>query len=98
MGADAVLLIAAMLPEGQLKELLAAAKMYGLTPLVEVHDEEEMEIVLKCGHELIGVNNRNLKTMEVDLETSKNLAKYKTENMTLISESGINQQTKDTAP
>jgi indole-3-glycerol phosphate synthase len=72
-GADAVLLIAVMMDDRQLKELRAAAEELSLTALVEVHDEAELERAVKSGAKIIGINNRNLKTFEVDLKTTERL-------------------------
>jgi len=73
-GADAVLLIVAILPDEQLRECLALTSTAGLTALVEVHDEAELDRALAAGAEVIGVNNRNLKTFKVDLATTERLA------------------------
>jgi indole-3-glycerol phosphate synthase len=88
-GADAILLIVAMLDPVQFKDLHAQAKGWGLNPLVEVHSEAEMEVALKAEVKFIGVNNRNLNTMKIDLEISKKLAQYKANVEVLISESGL---------
>src|SRR5579864_2317863 len=66
-GADAILLIVAILADKRLEQLHTAATKAGLAALVEVHDEAELERALHAGAELIGVNNRNLKTFKVDL-------------------------------
>ena len=92
-GADAVLLIVAALTDGELKDLMAHAKGLNLDVLVEVHDEAELDRALAVGADLIGVNNRNLKTMEVSLETSLRLAKCMPPGVVAVSESGI--RTKD---
>ena len=73
-GADAVLLIVAILTYGQLREFHSLATEAGLAALVEVHDEVELERALKISPELIGVNNRDLKTFKVDLATTEKLA------------------------
>jgi indole-3-glycerol phosphate synthase len=73
-GADAILLIAAILSDEQLKKLHWLATEAGLAVLVEVHDEAELDRALKIGPALIGVNNRNLKTFKVDLATTERLA------------------------
>lgn len=73
-GADAILLIVAILPEARLRRLHTLAAQAGLAVLVEVHDEAELERALAAGAQLIGVNNRNLKTFQVDLATTERLA------------------------
>jgi indole-3-glycerol phosphate synthase len=73
-GADAILLIAAILSNEQLKKLHSLATEAGLAVLVEVHDEAELDRALKISAALIGVNNRNLKTFKVDLATTERLA------------------------
>ncbi|CAN1196685.1 Indole-3-glycerol phosphate synthase, chloroplastic [Linum perenne] len=87
-GADAVLLIAAILPDLDIKYLIKVCKILGLTALVEVHDEREMDRVLGIeGVELIGINNRNLETFEVDISITKKLLEG--ERGKLIQEKGI---------
>lgn len=89
-GANMILLIAAALSEPRLKDLYNYAIAKELEVLVEVHNEEELEKALKTGTKLIGVNNRNLKTFEVDLAVTEKLApKVKESGAFLISESGI---------
>jgi len=88
-GADAVLLIVAALDDEELKTLLAEARELELDALVEVHDESELERALAVGADLIGVNNRNLKTLEVSLETSLRLAEKLPPGTLAVSESGI---------
>jgi indole-3-glycerol phosphate synthase len=73
-GADAVLLIAAILTDEQMRHFHDLAGSCGLAALVEVHDEEELERAIGIGANLIGVNNRNLKTFQVDLSTTEKLA------------------------
>lgn len=90
LGADAVLLIAAILSDVQLREYLALATALGLDALIEVHDREELDRVLALpAAKLIGINNRNLRTFEVSLETTAALAALVPPHATLISESGI---------
>lgn len=89
-GADIVLLIAAALEDEKLHELYAHATKLGLEVLLEVHNEEELDRALKTDASLIGVNNRNLKTFEVTLETTETLAaKIKENGRYMVSESGI---------
>lgn len=91
-GADAILLIAAALDDSQLIELYNCAIDLGLDVLLEVHDAEEMRRALKTPAKLIGINNRNLKTFEVSLDTSINLIAEFTEELKdriIVSESGI---------
>ncbi len=89
-GADIILLIAAALADDKLHELYEYAQENGLEVLMEVHDEREAERVLKTDNRLIGINNRNLKTFEVDLAVTESVAPIiKKEGRFLISESGI---------
>ena len=88
-GADCVLLIIACLSEQKFQSLLEMCKMLNLCALVEVHTLEEMKIALKHNAYLVGINNRNLKTFEVNLDTSIQLAKFKNDNVLFISESGL---------
>lgn len=87
-GADVILLIAACLGKNQAVELAQNAKELGLEVLMEIHNQEELKIVNKYV-DLVGVNNRNLKSFEVDIETSVTLAKLLPENVVKISESGL---------
>ena len=88
-GADAVLLIVAALDDEELTTLLAEARELELDALVEVHDEAELDRALAVGADLIGVNNRNLKTLQVSLETSLRLAERLPPGTLAVSESGI---------
>jgi indole-3-glycerol phosphate synthase len=88
-GADAVLLIVAILDPGSLSHLLAVADRVGLNALVEVHNQTELERAVECGAEIIGINNRDLKTFRVDLHTSLQLAPLAPDNVIVVSESGI---------
>lgn len=89
IGADAILLIAAALEPKKLKELCTFAHSLGLEVLMEVHDDVELNNNLKAGADLIGVNNRNLKTFEVSVEISKRLSKLIPDSVVKVSESGI---------
>jgi len=89
-GADAILLIAAMLELSQILELHALARELQLDVLLEVHDEVEMEIALQSNCSLIGVNNRNLRTFVTDLGTTARLARMMPPGRLLVAESGIN--------
>lgn len=89
MGADAVLLIAAILSDEQLKKFQIVAGILGMQCLVEVHDREELERVLNTDAKIIGINNRNLKTFEVDLKNTERLMNYIPDNKAVVSESGI---------
>jgi indole-3-glycerol phosphate synthase len=91
-GADAILLIVAILTDGQLQKFHALAVESGLAVLVEVHDEAELERALKISPALIGINNRNLKTFQVDLAVTKNLAKKIGAGKMLVAESGIHSR------
>ncbi|HEX7295135.1 MAG TPA: indole-3-glycerol phosphate synthase TrpC [Pyrinomonadaceae bacterium] len=89
-GADAVLLIVAALDDSSLSFLREIAEdKLDMDALVEVHDQQEMERAGRCGAKLIGVNNRDLRTFEVSLGTSLNLARFAPPNAILISESGL---------
>jgi indole-3-glycerol phosphate synthase len=88
-GADAILLIAAILTERELRDFREAAGRYGLAALVEVHNRRELDSAVASGAAIIGVNNRNLHTFEVTLETSIELAEHMPAGAILVSESGI---------
>lgn len=91
-GADAILLIAAMLDLHQLRDFHAVAQELQLDVLLEVHDESEMENALKTDCTLIGVNNRNLRTFDTDLGTTGRLARMVSAEHLLVAESGINSR------
>jgi indole-3-glycerol phosphate synthase len=89
IGADAILLIAAILTEGQLREYRDLAVSLGLAALVEVRDREELEKALSADAEILGINNRDLKTFVTDIRTSADLAPLIPQDRIAISESGI---------
>jgi indole-3-glycerol phosphate synthase len=88
-GADAILLIVAMLTPECLKELLDLATTFWMQSLVEVHDERDLAVALDAGAEIIGINNRDLRTFKTDLETTERLAPLVFGDKILVSESGI---------
>ena len=89
IGADCVLLICALLDTDTLKEYIKIADSLGLSCLVEAHDEAEVKSAIEAGSRIIGVNNRNLKTFEVDITNSVRLRKLVPQNISFVSESGI---------
>ena len=89
LGADLALLIVAALTQNQLESLVDRAHSIGLTPLVEVHDEDEVDRALAAGATLIGVNARNLKTLEVDRDTFCRLAPRIPDDVVRVAESGV---------
>jgi indole-3-glycerol phosphate synthase len=91
-GADAVLLIVAGLDESKLNDLYAQSIALGLTPLVEVHTLAELEAGLKVNPDLVGINNRDLSTFEVNLETTLKLKPHVPEGILLVAESGIHSR------
>lgn len=91
-GADAVLLIAAMLSVDELCEFSGVASDLGLDVLLEVHNEEELEAALQTDCELIGINNRNLKTFATDIGTTARLAKLIPAERLIVAESGISNR------
>ena len=88
-GADAILLIAAILNETELRDFRESAARYGMAALVEVHKRRELDAAIAAGSQIIGVNNRNLGTFEVTLNTSLELAEHIPADALRISESGI---------
>lgn len=90
MGADAILLIVAAIPDpNQMRDWREEAQSLGMDTLVEIHTEQEAEIALKSGANLIGINNRNLQTFETKLETTFELRAVLPPEITVVSESGI---------
>ncbi len=88
-GADALLLIVAILNRKQLEELLSMSRSLGLSCLVEVHNEDEVAKALLSGAEIIGINNRDLNTFTVDINTTRRLRPLIPEGRIVVSESGI---------
>jgi len=88
-GADCLLLIAAVLERKELADLLARVRRTGMDALVEVHSARELEAALEAGADLVGINNRDLHTFRVDLNTTAILAPAVPETVTLVAESGI---------
>ena len=88
-GADALLLIVAILEPTQLKELLDAARAYWMQCLVEIHDEDELATAVDAGAEIIGINNRDLHTFNTDLGVTERLAPLVPRGKQIVSESGI---------
>ena len=88
-GADAILLIVAALTQDQLVRLLKGAKEFRLDALVEVHSVDEVQRALEAGAEIVGINNRNLATFDVDLTVTEKLCREVPDDVILVSESGI---------
>jgi indole-3-glycerol phosphate synthase len=91
-GADAVLLIVRLLDLDRLTDLLGLAQQLGMSALIETHDEEEVAIALQVRGTIVGVNNRNLDTLEVSLDTTRRLAMLVPRDVILVSESGIRER------
>jgi indole-3-glycerol phosphate synthase len=91
-GASAILLIVAMLEKAALQKLIAETDALGMAALVEVHDRGEVDTALEAGAQVIGINNRNLHTFDVDLETTLSLLDRIPPGVTLVSESGIRNE------
>ncbi len=89
MGADALLLIVAALDQSTLHDLVALTHHLGMEALVEVHNEEEVAIALECGARVVGINNRDLHSFRVDLDTTSRLRPLIPEGIVVIAESGI---------
>ena len=90
LGADCILLIMASLEDSQAAELEAAAQFWGMDVLVEVHNEDELNRAAKLKSHLLGINNRDLRTFETSLDTTRHLARLAHEDKILVSESGLN--------
>jgi indole-3-glycerol phosphate synthase len=88
-GADAILLIAAILEEREIRDFREAAARYSMAALVEVHNRSDLDKAIAAGSDLIGVNNRDLTTFEVTLDTSLRLAEHLPAGAVRVSESGI---------
>jgi indole-3-glycerol phosphate synthase len=91
-GADAILLIAAALGDDQLSDLRAVAAEFGMEALVEVHDEAELERALEMDAAIIGINNRDLRTFDVDLATTEALAPRVPQGVVIVGESGVHSR------
>ena len=91
-GADAILLIVAMLSPERLKSLMELSQRFWMQCLVEVHDEEELKVALDAGAEIVGINNRDLRTFITDLEVTERLASKIPFGKVVVSESGINNR------
>jgi indole-3-glycerol phosphate synthase len=88
-GADAILLIVAALDAGALKSLAARAAAFGMDALVEVHDADELALAIDSGARIVGVNNRNLRTLEVDVKASERVIALMPDDIVAVSESGL---------
>ncbi len=88
-GADAVLLIVSLLPKPTLRRMLAEVQWFGMQALVEVHDEGEIDVAVESGAKVIGINNRDLKSFDVDLATTERLAPLIPSDRVIVAESGI---------
>lgn len=89
LGASAVLLICSILTEDQMKDYIRICDELGLSALVEVHDEQEVQTAINAGARIIGVNNRNLKDFSVDTDNSRRLRELIPPNVLFVSESGV---------
>jgi indole-3-glycerol phosphate synthase len=90
LGGDALLLIAGLLEQGQLGEYIQLSEIVGLAPLVEVHTQEELDKALAAGADIIGINNRDLKTFSTDIKKTLELAPLVPRDRIVVTESGIN--------
>ena len=91
MGADAVLLICALLDENRLSHFLTLCSLLGMDALVETHDEEEIKMAVSAGAKVIGVNNRNLKDFSVDFSNAVKLRHLIPKEAVYVAESGVSQ-------
>ncbi|MGD8520802.1 MAG: indole-3-glycerol phosphate synthase TrpC [Desulfobacterales bacterium] len=91
-GADAILLIARILSQQQLAELMSVCRELGIAPLTEIHDVDDLEKAIACGAEIIGINNRDLDSFKVDINTTFELAPLVPDNCIVVSESGIENE------
>jgi indole-3-glycerol phosphate synthase len=89
LGADCILIILAMIDDALAADLLAEARRFGMDALIETHDEAEMARARTLGGDLVGINNRSLRTFEVDLAVTERLATLAPQNALLVAESGI---------
>ena len=89
LGASAVLLICSVLTENQMKDYIRICDELGLSALVEVHDEQEVQTAINAGARIIGVNNRNLKDFSVDTDNSRRLRELIPPGVLFVSESGV---------
>ena len=89
INADCILLICAILSDEELTRYISIADSLGLSAIVEAHDEDEVNMALRAGARIIGVNNRDLKTFTVDIENSIRLRKLVPDNVIFVAESGI---------
>ncbi|WP_339763024.1 indole-3-glycerol phosphate synthase TrpC [uncultured Sulfitobacter sp.] len=90
LGADCILIIMASVSDAQALELEAAAAEWGMDALIEVHDKAELDRAALLSSRMIGINNRNLKTFETSLDTTRSLSKYVDMDKMIVSESGLN--------
>ena len=91
-GADAILLIVAMLTPEKLRSLMALSRKFWMQCLIEVHDEEELKVALDVGAEIVGINNRDLRTFTTDLSVTERLASRVPFGAVVVSESGISNR------
>ena len=91
-GADAILLIVSMLNPSQIEEFMDLASSLWIQCLVEIHNETELNVAIDCGAEIIGINNRDLKTFETTLKTTETLAPLVPHGTIIVSESGISKR------